>query len=1196
MVLDFETTSGGLSMTERDRDQRLGERIDHLLTTDPQFRAATSDPAVTAAVSRPGLRLWEIVEAVLTGYGDRPALGQRAREVTRDPATGRSSITLLSSFDTISYRRLADDVTALASVWQARLSGGFQPGDFVAVLGFTSTGYAVITLTCVRLGAVFVPLQTSSSAAQLAPIVAETQPRILAASIEQLETAVDVVLGAPAVERLVVFDHLGGDDDQRERYEAAVARLAAAGRRVEVVALLDELDAGRGLPATPPFIPAAGEDPLATLIYTSGSTGTPKGAMYTTDLVADLWSRPHGPSKAIGRQIPAIHLQYMPVSHVFGLAWLIATLSAGGIGYFAAKSDMSTLFEDISLVRPTALNLVPRIADMIYRRYRKELDGRPTDGVDPDEWAEVVKTELREDFLGGRVLSAMCGSAPLSTEMHAFLQSLLDAPLSDGYGSTETGGGIMRNGVLMRPPVTDYKLVDVPELEYFTTDKPHPRGELYLKTTATIPGYYQHPELTAEIFDADGFYKTGDIMAEIAPDHLVYLDRSNNVIKLSQGEFVAVAQLEATYSSSPYIRQIFLYGNSAQPFLLAVIVPTDRAVETAAGGDLHALIAGALQQIAVEAKLNAYEIPRDFLLETELFSRDNGLLSGVGKLLRSPLKARYGQRLDAMYAEIGASEDDKLDQLRADSHQLAAVETVRRAAAVTLGLEPEATDFPVDAKFVDLGGDSLSAFSFATLLEGIFGIEIPLQTIVSPTATLQAIADYIDGARHSATDRPTFTSVHGRDAIVAEAKDLTLDKFIPAEMLAAAPGLATAAGNVGTVLLTGANGYLGRFLCLDWLERLAETGGTLICLARGADAVAARQRIDAAIDTGDAELSARFRALADKHLEVLVGDVGAAGLGVDTPTWERLAESVDLIVHSAAMVNHVLPYSQLFGPNAVGTAEIIKLAISNRIKPVNYISTVAVTALPDGGYVGEDVDVRVASSTRSLREHYAGGYATSKWAGEVLLREAHDLCGLPVTVFRSDMILAHSRYAGQVNVTDMFTRLIFSVLATGLAPQSFYELDGDGNRQRAHYDGLPADFTSVAITTLGRRLADMPGEYHTYNVLNTHDDGISLDTFVDWLIADGHRIERVDDYDTWVTRFESAMRALPEEQRKQSVLPLMNAYAKPSPIPKTKPPAEKFRAAVQSAGVGEGDVPHLSQGLVEKYVTDLQQLGLLRAP
>lgn len=742
----------------------------------------------------------------------------------------------------------------------------------------------------------------------------------------------------------------------------------------------------------------------------------------------------------------------------------------------------------------------------------------------------------------------------------------------------------MRNGIIQRPPVTDYKLVDVPELEYFTTDKPYPRGELYLKCDMLIPGYYQHPELTTQIFDDDGYYKTGDVMVEIAPDHLVYLDRSNNVIKLSQGEFVAVSKLEATYSTSRYIRQLFLYGSSEQPFVLAVIVPNADAV---GGGDAHAVIAESLHSIAAGAGLHPYEIPRDFLIESQPFTRDNGLLSGVGKLLRPALKARYGERLEAMYADVAEGQDKRLEGLRAAAGELPTLDTVRRAAAATLGLADAA--FDADTKFIDLGGDSLSAFSFATLLEGVFHIDVPVQAIVGPIATLASIAGYVDGERDSASTRPTFASVHGRDATQARAADLTLDKFFDADTSAAALPADTA----DTVLLTGANGYLGRFLCLEWLERLASRGGTVICIVRGTDPVAARQRIEAAIDSGDAELSARFRALADRHLEVLAGDLAAANLGLDTPTWHRLADSVDRIVHAAAMVNHVLPYSQLFGPNVVGTAEVIKLAVSGRLKPVSYLSTVAVTALADGGFVGEDVDVRTASSSRTLDTGYASGYATSKWAGEVLLADAHDRCGLPVAVFRSDMILAHSRYTGQLNVTDMFTRLILSLLATKIAPRSFYRLDADGNRPRAHYDGLPVDFTAEAISTLGERSRH---GFHTYNALNTHDDGISLDTFVDWLIANGQRIERVDDYADWLARFNAAMKALPEDERKNSLLPLLDAYAHPAPAAGNHAPADKFRAAVRSGGIGPtGDVPHLTEALITKYVADLRQLGLLGA-
>jgi fatty acid CoA ligase FadD9 len=1179
-------------VTETAREQRLLRRIEQLYATDPQFRAAAPLPEVTSAAQRGGLQLSEVVQEYLNGYIDRPALGRRAFEVRRDDATGRTSTTLVSGFNTITYRELRDRVAALSSTWQSHLTGGFHPGDFIAVLGLTSVDCATIYLSCIRMGAVFVPLHTGLTAAQLASIVAETAPRIFAASCESLHEAVEVLIEVPSVERLVVFDYASDDDEQRERFQSATERLATAGRTIEVVSLADDLRTGRGLPEAPAFVPAAGENPVATRIYTSGSTGTPKGAMYTVDMVTRLWLYPYRPSLDNRKPIPAIYLQYMPLSHIFGLKWLIATLASGGIGYFAAKSDMSTLFDDIRLVRPTALNIVPRVCDLIFRRYRKELDQRSAEEGCAESLDDMVKSGLREDVIGGRVASATCTGALLSKQMHTFMESLLDVAVANSYGATETCGGILRNGFVERPPITDYKLVDVPGLGYFTTDQPHPRGELYVKTSTVIPGYFKHPELSAQIFDDEGFYKTGDIMEEIAPDHLVYLDRCNTVIKLSQGESVAVSKLETAYSTSPYIRQIFLHGNSDQPFLLAVIVPNLDAI---GDGDARTVIADSLRQIGVENRFNAYEIPRDFLLESEPFTSSNGLASDLGKLLRPALRAHYGERLDKMYTDIAASQENQIEQLLAAGRELPTIDTVRRAAVATFGLGVTGPGMPADTKFIELGGDSLSGVSLCSLLEQIYRIDVPIQTIVSPTATLASIASCIDGECGSASTRPTFASVHGHGDTVARAAHLTLDKFIDAETLAAAPGLATPAdaGNpVSTVLLTGANGYVGRLLCVEWLERLAPTGGTLICIVRGADPVAARQRIEAAIDSGDPELSAHFRALAAKHLTVIVGDLAAADLGVDTSVWNRLAQSVDLIVHAAAMVNHVLPYSKLFDPNVVGTAEVIKLAISKRLKPISYLSSVAVTMLPDGSYLDEDVDVRQASVSRPLVRSHSSGYATSKWAAEVLLRDAHDLCGLPVTVFRPDMILAHSRYSGQINVASMFTALMLSVVATGIAPRSFYRLDADGNPQRAHYGCLPADFTIEAIMTLGGHTTD---GYRTYNVLNTHDDGISLDTVIDWLIAAGHKIDRIHDYDQWLTRFETALKSLPENQRRKSVLPLLSTYAQPAvPMPSTTMPAEKFRKAVQFAGIGAArDVPHLTRALIDKYVADLQQLGLL---
>lgn len=168
---------------------------------------------------------------------------------------------------------------------------------------------------------------------------------------------------------------------------------------------------------------------------------------------------------------------------------------------------------------------------------------------------------------------------------------------------------------------------------------------------------------------------------------------------------------------------------------------------------------------------------------------------------------------------------------------------------------------------------------------------------------------------------------------------------------------------------------------------------------------------------------------------MIAADIAQPRFGVDDATWEQLARDVDKIVHPAALVNHVLPYNQLFGPNVFGTAEVIRLALTTRIKPVTYLSTMAVAmTVPD---FDEDGDIRTVSPTRHIDPGYANGYANSKWAGEVLLREAHDLCGLPVSVFRSDMILTHRRYSGQLNVTDAFTRMLLSLVLTGIAPRSF---------------------------------------------------------------------------------------------------------------------------------------------------------------
>jgi fatty acid CoA ligase FadD9 len=1193
-------------MSTDTREARLQSRIAHLYATDQQFAAAKPDRTISDAADQPGLGLAGTVRAVLDGYADRPALGQRAVELVVD-ADGRTTTELLPRFDTVTYGQLGDRVRAIAAALHDQ---PVRVGDRVAILGFTSVDYTVVDIALTQLGAVSVPLQTSAPQAQLQPIVAETEPSLIATSIDYVADAVALTRAGHAPARLVVFDYRPEVDAHREAFQTAKAALADTSVVVETLG--DVLERGAGLPG--PTLASAGDDALALLVYTSGSTGAPKGAIYPESKVANMWRGSAGGHWDDQQGVlPAITLSFLPMSHVMGRGVLYGTLAAGGTVYFAARSDLSTFLEDLALARPTQMNFVPRIWDMLYQEYVSQTDR----GADVGE--------LRQSMLGGRFVSAMTGSAPISPELKAWVEGFLDMHLIEGYGSTEAGA-VFVDGHIRRPPVIDYKLVDVPELGYFGSDVPHSRGELLVKSDQLFPGYYKRPDVTAEVFDADGFYRTGDIVAELGPDQVRYVDRRNNVLKLSQGEFVTVSKLEAAYNDSPLVRQIYLYGNSARPYLLAVVVPSADALERHDGAELKSALGGSLKDAARAAGLQSYEIPRDFIVETTPFTLENGLLTGIRKLAWPRLKERYGPELEQLYADLADGQAGELRQLRQSGADRPVLETIGRAASALLGAA--ASDVQPDAQFTDLGGDSLSALTFANLLHDIFDVDVPVGVIVSPASDLAAIAAYVEAERAGGAKRPTYAAVHGREATEVRASDLTLDKFLDEATLSAAASLPGPSSEIRTVLLTGATGFLGRYLALEWLERMALVDGKVICLVRGKDDAAARARLDATFDGSnsqvasllpagadsqvasllpagadsqvasllpagaDPKLLAHYREIAADHLEVIAGDKGEPNLGLDPATWQRLADTVDMIVDPAALVNHVLPYSQLFGPNVLGTAELIRIALTSKVKPFAYVSTMAVGAGMNPADNVEDADVRVVSATRKVDESYANGYGNSKWGGEVLLREANEHYGLPVSVFRCDMILADTTYAGQLNLPDMFTRMMLSLVATGVAPQSFYELDGFGHRQRAHYDGLPVEFIAEAISTLGSRVQE---GFETYHVMNPYDDGIGMDEFVDWLIQAGYPIERIGDYATWLARFETTLRALPDAQRQASLLPLLHNYQSPErPINGSIAPTDLFRTAVQDAKIGpDKDIPHITAPVIVKYVTDLELLGLL---
>lgn len=1127
----------------------------------PESSLPLPDAAVLASVRDPNVPLGHLVGSVLGTYGDRPAL------FWRESKAGR----LASSFSSLSFAELHDQVQAVQALLTSPSGYGLKSGESLAIVAFAGPEYVATVLAAMAAGLVTAPLQTSSKSDLHCAIAKEVAPLAIFASAEQLPIATDMALAANTTRLIVVLDHDQGHRDHLSAFDDAERKLKEGGSSASLLSFTEACVRGAELPVPAPYVAPAGSNLLSAIYYTSGSTGTPKGAMYLESHTRAFW--------AMASDRPQVILHYQPMNHTFGMSWVCMVLASGGHIYFTARSDLSTLLVDMTMARPTNIALVPRVCELIHQRAT----------ADKRAGAEHDFAALRESLLGGRVKAATTGSAPLASELKHFIEQVLGFPLLDGYGTTETGM-IALDGVIQSPPVTAFRLLDVPQLGYFSTDKPFPRGELAVRSKRLISGYFGRDDLNATLVDAEGFYHTGDIMEEVAPGTIRYLDRRNNVLKLAQGEFVAIAKLEALFAAgSPAIRQIYLYGNSARAFLLGVVVLNQEALPVGLDDDhIRMHVMNAIRETGTAMGLAAYEIPRDVIIEQEPFSIANGLLAGVGKYLRPALNARYQGKLEAHYARIAQVQVDELANLRENAAILPIEQVVMRGAVSVLGLG--APSHNPRGSFAELGGDSLSAISFSLLLEELYDVPVEVGEILNPAGSFARLAENIATARSSGGEpRASFLSVHGQDGKVLRASDLTIDRFLASEVLASADQLEpVVSGEPDTVVLTGANGFLGRFLCLELLEKLAKTGGQLVCICRGHDDADAARRLRQGFDSGDAELLARFDELAEGRLEVLAGDLAQSRLGLNTETWSTLSQTADLIVHPAALVNHRMSYRQLFQPNVCGTAEIIALALTGRRKPIVNVSTIAAASAFDGAVINEDADIRTAIPEWSIgdEEGYAEGYAASKWAAEVLLRDAAERFGIPVVTFRSNMILAHRHYCGQINATDIFTRLLISLALTGIAPASFYS----GASSRAHYEGLPVDFIARAIISIGhaRRFG-----CHTFHVLNPHDDGISLDTFVDWIVAAGISISRLSVFSDWRLRFEQALRALPEGKRAATSLPVMSMFDCPMPtVAGTRMPVTHFIESVDELMAGDG-IPQIDRNLIEKYLADITSLRLI---
>uniref|UniRef100_A0ACD5VXQ7 Uncharacterized protein n=1 Tax=Avena sativa TaxID=4498 RepID=A0ACD5VXQ7_AVESA len=439
-------------------------------------------------------------------------------------------------------------------------------------------------------------------------------------------------------------------------------------------------------------LPVKQSTDICTIMYTSGTTGDPKGVLISNASIISLIAGVDRLLNSVNERLEEtdVYMSYLPLAHIFDrVVEELFMFHGASIGFW--RGDVKLLVEDIGTLKPTILCAVPRVLDRIFSGLQAKISAggfikstmfslaykfkqfRMMRGVKHTEAAaicdKVVFSKVKEG-LGGNVRVILSGAAPLATHVEEYLRVVTCAHVLQGYGLTETCAGSfvsLPNQMSMigtvGPPVPniDARLESVPEMNYDALAST-PRGEICIKGETLFSGYYRREDLTQEVL-VDGWFHTGDI-GEWQPDgSMKIIDRKKNIFKLSQGEYVAVENLENIYGVVSAIDSIWVYGNSFESFLVAVVNPNKEALESwAAGngisGDFEALcenpkakeyILAELSKTGKEKKLKGFEFVRAVHLDPVPFDMERDLITPTYKRKRPQLLKYYQGAIDNMY-------------------------------------------------------------------------------------------------------------------------------------------------------------------------------------------------------------------------------------------------------------------------------------------------------------------------------------------------------------------------------------------------------------------------------------------------------------------------------------------------------------------------------------------------------------------
>jgi len=396
---------------------------------------------------------------------------------------------------------------------------------------------------------------------------------------------------------------------------------------------------------TPPLDgrPARAKDDLAMLIYTSGSTGTPKGVMITFDAFTRAGE---GIAAMVKERVGAENrmLSYLPLAHSFERSWAeAASLVDGRLHLFFAES-LDTFLQDLQRTQPTLFLSVPRLwlkfqQGVFAKMPPAKLDrllGIPILG-------RIVAKKVRNGLGLGHVKLAGSGSAPIPPALIEWYRKI-GLPLYEGYGMTEDSSYSHVSTEAHNAP--GYVGVPMAGVQV----KLSPEGEVLIKSPGQCIGYYKQPELTAESFTEDGFFRTGDL-GERTPEGLLKLTgRAKELFKTAKGKYVAPAPIENLINAHPMV-ELSLVSGVGQPAAHAMVILAEHLrprmneaeVREQVEKELHALLE------SVNAKVADHEQLHMIVVAREPWSIENGFLTPTMKVRRSRIEKAMEPHVERWY-------------------------------------------------------------------------------------------------------------------------------------------------------------------------------------------------------------------------------------------------------------------------------------------------------------------------------------------------------------------------------------------------------------------------------------------------------------------------------------------------------------------------------------------------------------------